>query len=115
VVYYANYLRFLERARTEWLRTLGFGQAELAARYQVMFVVRSVSIEFIKPSLIDDSLQATVELVKVSASQILVAQRVMRDAEELVAAEVRVVCVNTAIFKPVRIPQAIMTKIRIKE
>jgi acyl-CoA thioester hydrolase len=115
VVYYANYLRFLERARTEWLRALGFGQAELATRYQVVFVVRAVSIDFIKPSLFDDSLQVTVELVKVSASQILVAQRVMRDGEELVAAEVRVVCVNTAKFKPVRIPQAIMTKIRIKE
>lgn len=114
VVYYANYLRFLERARTEWLRALGFEQTELVARYQVVFVVRAVSIEFIKPSLFDDNLQVTVELVKVGASQILVAQRVMRDDEELVAAEVRVVCVNAAKFKPVRIPQAILTKIRTK-
>lgn len=114
VVYYANYLRFLERARTEWLRALGFEQTELSARYQVVFVVRAVGLEFIKPSLFNDSLQVTVELVKVGASQILVAQRVMRDDEVLVAAEVRVVCVNAATFKPVRIPQAIMTKIRKK-
>lgn len=112
VVYYANYLRFLERARTEWLRALGFEQTELAARHQAVFVVRAVAIEYIKPSLFNDSLQVTVELAKVGASQILVAQRVMRNDEELVAAEVKVVCVNAATFKPVRIPQVIMTKIR---
>lgn len=112
VVYYANYLRFLERARTEWLRALGFEQTELAARHQVLFVVRAVAIEYIKPSLFNDSLQVTVELVKVGASQIQVAQRVVRGDEKLAAAEVSVVCVNTATLQPVRMPQEIMTKIR---
>jgi len=111
VVYYANYLRFLERARTEWLRALGFEQNELAAQHQVVFVVRSVAIEYLKPSLFNDRLQVTVELAKVSASQILVAQRVMRENEELVTAEVKVVCVNAATFRPVKIPKAIITKI----
>jgi acyl-CoA thioester hydrolase len=111
VVYYANYLRFLERARTEWLRALGFEQNELAATHQVVFVVRSVAIEYLKPSLFNDTLQVTVELAKVGASQILVAQRVLRDGEELATAEVRLVCVDAAAFRPVKIPKAIMTKI----
>ena len=111
VVYYANYLRFLERARTEWLRALGFEQNELVARHQVVFVVRSVALEYIKPSLFNDSLQVTVELARVGASQILVAQRVLRESEELVTAEVKVVCVNAATFRPVRIPKAIITRI----
>ena len=76
-----------------------------------MFVVRSLAIEYIKPSLFDDSLQVTVELVKVGASQIVVAQQVMREGEVLVTAEVRVACVGAQTFKPVRIPKAIITKI----
>lgn len=111
VVYYANYLKFLERARTEWLRALGFGQIELAARDRVAFVVRSVAIEYIKPSLFDDSLQVTVELVKVGASQMVVAQQVMREGEVLVTAEVKVACVDAQTFKPVRMPKAIVTRI----
>jgi len=110
VVYYANYLRFLERARTEWLRAAGFEQDELAARHHVVFVVRSVRIEYLKPSLFNDSLRVSVELVKVGASQILVAQRVMRGREALVTAEVQLACVNATTFKPVRIPNAIITK-----
>jgi acyl-CoA thioester hydrolase len=109
VVYYANYLKFMERARSEWLRALGFDQARLAARERVVFVVRSVAIDYIKPSLFDDSLQVTVELAKVGASQMVMAQRVMRGDELLASAEVRVVCVDAATFKPVRIPEAIMT------
>ena len=111
VVYYANYLRFLERARTEWLRALGFEQNELAATHRVVFVVRAVAIEYLKPSLFNDTLQVTVELVKVGASQILVAQRVRRGSEELATAQVRLVCVHAATFRPVKIPKAIMTKI----
>jgi len=111
VVYYANYLKFIERARTEWLRALGFEQNELAAQHQVVFVVRAVAIEYLKPSLFNDRLQATVELAKVGNSQIVLMQRVMRENEELVTAEVRVACVNAATFRPVRIPKAIITRI----
>lgn len=110
VVYYANYLKFLERARTEWLRALGFRQTELAAREGIVFLVRSVAIEYLKPSLFDDSLQVTVELVKVGASQIVMAQQVRRGGEVLVAAEVRLACVDERTFKPVRIPRAMVTR-----
>jgi len=110
VVYYANYLRFLERARTEWLRAAGFEQDHLATSHRVVFVVRAVKIEYLRPSLFNDTLQVSVELAKVGASQIVVAQRVMRGHETLVTAEVRLACVNAATFKPVRIPKAIITR-----
>jgi acyl-CoA thioester hydrolase len=111
VVYYANYLRFLERARTEWLRALGFGQRELAARDGVVFVVRSLAIEFLKPSSFDDSLQVTVELVKVGASLMVVAQRVLCCGEVRVSAQVKLACVERTAFRPVRIPKAIIARI----
>jgi acyl-CoA thioester hydrolase len=111
VVYYANYLKFLERARTEWLRTLGFGQRELAARDGVVFVVRALAIEYLKPSSFDDSLQVTVELAKVGASLMVVAQRVICEDEIRVSAEVRLACVDRDAFRPVRIPKAILTRI----
>jgi acyl-CoA thioester hydrolase len=107
IVYYANYLKFMERARTEWLRALGFTQRELAEREGVVFVVRSLAIEYLRPSRFDDSLQVTVEPVKVGAGQIVVAQEVRRAAELLASAEVRLACVNVATLRPVRIPQAV--------
>lgn len=107
IVYYANYLKFMERARTEWLRALGFTQRDLAEREGVVFVVRSLAIEYLRPSRFDDSLQVTVEPVKVGAGQIVVAQEVRRAAELLASAEVRLACVNVATLRPVRIPQAV--------
>jgi len=104
VVYYANYLKFLERARTEWLRALGFEQTELAARHQIAFVVRSLSIEYTKPAAFNDSLTVTVELVEMKGGQIVLAQRVTRAGLELASARVRIACINTASFRPVRIP-----------
>jgi acyl-CoA thioester hydrolase len=112
VVYYANYLRFLERARTEWLRSLGFEQSRLAREHRVLFVVRSVSVEYLRPSLFDDSLRVTVEPVKVGAGSIELAQRVLRDHEVLVTANVRVACVDAGSFRPVRMPQHLATRIR---
>ncbi|MDH5536447.1 MAG: tol-pal system-associated acyl-CoA thioesterase [Betaproteobacteria bacterium] len=112
VVYYANYLKFLERARTEWLRALGFEQNELAERLNVVFVVRALAIDYHRPSLFNDRLQVTVELAKVGASQVVVAQRVLRAEDLLAAAEVKLACVSAATLKPVRIPQPIMTRIR---
>ncbi len=112
VVYYANYLRFLERARTEWLRALGFEQSELARRDGVLFVVRSAAVEYLKPSLFDDRLHISVEVVKVGAGQIEFSQRVRRDREVLVTASIRVACVDAGSFRPVRMPKALATRIR---
>ena len=113
VVYYANYLKFTERARTEWLRALGFEQTELAQAHGIAFVVRSAAIEYLKPARFDDSLQVTVELIKVGAGLIELVQRVLRGDDLLATVTVKVACVRLATMRPVRIPQPLATRIRI--
>ena len=115
VVYYANYLSFMERARTEWLRALGLEQPALAAEHGVLFVVRAVNIDYLKPSRFNDSLQVTVEVVNVGGSRIRFLQRVLRGDEEIVRADVDVVCVNTDTFRPVRVPREMRTTIGMEE
>jgi acyl-CoA thioester hydrolase len=112
VVYYANYLKFLERARTEWLRALGVEQTVLAAKHQVIFVVRSITLEYLRPAAFNDELVVTVELEETGAVQIRLLQRVTRGAEELATARVRIACVNTATFRPVRIPSSLSEMLR---
>jgi acyl-CoA thioester hydrolase len=111
VVYHANYVKYLERARTEWLRALGFEQTALAAVHGVVFVVRSISLDYLKPARFDDMLEVTVELRETGASRIAMQQLIRRGAEALVAAQVEVACVNTSSFRPVRIPGPIIAKI----
>ena len=111
VVYHANYLKYLERARTEWLRALGFEQTALAAVHEVVFVVRSISLDFLKPARFDEALDVSVELRETGASRLAIQQFVRRGTEELVAAQVEIACVNTLSFKPVRIPGPIIAKI----
>jgi acyl-CoA thioester hydrolase len=112
VVYYANYLKFAERARTEWLRACGFEQTDLAERHGVIFVVRSLSIDYLKPARFNDTLQVTVELIKVGAGQIDLVQRVIRDEDLLARAAVKIVCVGLTTMRPVRMPQPLATRIR---
>lgn len=110
-MFYANYLGFMERARTEWLRALGFEQPEMAAQDGVLFVVHAVNIKYLKPSRFNDSLQVTVEVVNVGGSRIRFLQRVLRGNEEITRAEVEVVCVSTDTFRPARMPDAMHTTI----
>jgi acyl-CoA thioester hydrolase len=112
VVYYANYLKFMERARTEWLRSEGFEQTRLAEEHGVAFVVTSLAIDYLKPGRFNDSLQVTVELIKVGAGQIRLAQRVLRGEEMLAAGSVTVACVALRTLRPVRLPQPLATRIR---
>lgn len=110
VVYYANYLRFLERARTEWLRASGFEQTALAQEHGVVFVVTALSIEYRRPARFNDVLAVTVEPAELGASRIVLLQRILREANEIAAASVRLACVNTVTFKPARIPGPIAEK-----
>ena len=112
VVYYANYFKFMERARTEWLRSCGFEQTDLAEQHGVIFVVRSAAIEFLKPARFNDSLQVTVELIKVGAGQIDLVQRVIRNDDLLAKASVKIACVGLTTMRPIRIPKALATRIR---
>ena len=110
VVYYANYLKFMERARTEWLRAMGFEQSALLNEHHVIFVVRSVAIEYLKSAVFDDMLQVTARVEHVGRSQIVFKQTIERN-DVLARAEVKIVCVNGEAFKPVKIPDAIRQKL----
>jgi acyl-CoA thioester hydrolase len=112
VVYYANYLKFVERARTEWLRAEGYQQTDLAEQHGVLFVVRSAAIDYLKPARFNDSLQVTVELIKVGAGHIDLVQRVIRGDELLAKVAVKIACVGLRTMRPVRIPQSLATRIR---
>ena len=111
VVYYANYLKFMERARTEWLRALGFDQTALARDHGVVFIVSSLAIDYLKPAAFNDELTVTVELETLGAAQIVLKQSVTRAAEPLATATVRIGCVNTATFRPARIPEPVFSRI----
>ena len=107
VVYYANYLKLMERARTEWLRALGFEQTALSREHGVVFVVRALTVEFLRPARFNDLLEIAVEISGARGSLTELAQAVWRGEEALVTANVRVACVNTRSFKPVRIPKPV--------
>ncbi len=113
VVYYANYLKFMERARTEWLRALGFEQTTLLNDYGIKFVVRAVALEYLRPALFNDRLEITVQPTEVRGSLIETVQAVMRGDETLVKGEIEIACLNTRSFKPVRIPPLIIEQLAV--
>jgi len=107
VVYYANYLKFMERARTEWLASLGFAIARFAQEHGVVFVVHRCAIDFLAPARLNDDLAVTVEVVERAASRIELSQDVRRDASVLTSARVTLACLDSARWRPVRIPAAL--------
>ena len=118
VVYYANYLKFLERCRTEWLREIGHDQADLLRDPGIAFVVRSVAVEYLKPAHLDEMLSVSLEVEKVSRSQIFFRQHIRRANpaaeggwDELISGKIQVVCVNSAQMKITSIPALLRTKL----
>lgn len=110
VVFYANYLRYMERARTEWLRSLGFEQARLRREHNIVFAVRSQSIDYKKPGRLDDLLTVTARLVKQRANVLLFQQRITRDQALLTRATVRVACLRADTLKSAPIPRALAAR-----
>ena len=108
VVYYANYLKFLERARTEWLSARGFDIAALERGHGIAFVVHRVEIDYLKPGRLGDRLEATFAVVEGRRSRLTARQEIYRGHERLVSALVTIVCVDQAHWKPVRIPPALL-------
>ncbi len=108
VVYYANYLKFLERARTEWLAARGFDLAALERGHGIAFVVHRVEIDYLRPARLGDRLEATFAVVEGRRSRLVARQEIYRGAERLVSALVTIVCVDQAHWKPVRIPPALL-------
>ncbi len=107
VVYHANYLNFMERARAEWLRQFGYSNAGLMQELGVVFVVRSMKIDYLKPALLDDALEVTVKVHELGRSRVTLQQMLRRGETTLCEAEVHLVCVSADQFKPVSVPEAL--------
>ncbi len=110
VVYYANYLKFLERARTEWLRALGIEQTELAERDGVLFVVRRVEADYLRSARFNDALTVECRLLVAGRASLEIDQSVRRGSEVLFTARVKAACVTVGQFRPVKIPPHIMER-----
>ena len=104
VVYYANYLKFMERARTEWLASLGFPLAAFESEHGVAFVVHRAEIDFLAPARLNDRLDVTVEPTERGASRLVAMQEVLRGPVALTRARITLACVDTTRFKPARMP-----------
>lgn len=108
VVYHASYVNFLERARTEWLRErYGYNNARLMRDLGVVFMVRSLKLDYLKPALLDDLLAVSAQIKDVGRSRVTLQQSVMRGEDVLVEAEVHLVCVSLNDFKPVSVPDVL--------
>jgi len=107
VVYHANYLNFMERARTEWLRVHGYSNAGLMKEFGMVFVVRSVKMEYLKPAQLDDLLDVTVQIKDIGRSRLTLLQTVQRGSEVLNETEISLVCVSLESFKPVPVPDVL--------
>jgi len=104
IVYHANYLRFAERARTEALRDLGVPHAELVGLFGLIFVVRRVKLDYLRPARIDDSLTVVTEPLRRGHASMVLRQTIVRTAEVLAVAEVTLACVNAGTMRPARMP-----------
>ncbi len=105
VVYHGSYVRFLERARTEWLRAQGVGQQALRDREDVVLVIRDMTLDFLQPARLDDELLATVVMTARRTASLLITQEIFRGDRVLVRAKVRVACLTASRFRPRPLPE----------
>jgi len=110
IVYYANYLKFIERARTEWVRGLGVDQGRLKDQEGIVFAVRRVEADYIKPARFDDDLTVRTSVVQMTGARIVLAQDVVRGADLLFSAQVTLVALTEA-GTPARLPAIIRRKL----
>jgi acyl-CoA thioester hydrolase len=108
VVFFANYLKFFERARTEWLRSLGFGQERLRLDTGAIFVVADTSVRYLSPARLDDLLELTVQIVDAGRASMTLAQQAWRGDALLAQGSIRIGCVDAGTFKPRRIPNELL-------
>jgi acyl-CoA thioester hydrolase len=105
VVYYANYLKFMERCRTDWLRALGVDQLKLRAERRLQFVVVNVTVDFLRPAVLNDEILVTAELAKLGGATITFKQTIMRGDAQLIDATARVACLDSGSLKARPIPR----------
>ena len=111
IVYYANYLRFMERARSEWLRMNGVDVAELADESQLMFTVREIHLDFLRVARLSDNLEVSVSLTRARRVSVELEQTVTLAGEVLCTAQVRLACVDVDSLKPKPIPDGLRKEI----
>ena len=107
VVYHSNYLKFMERARTEWLRDFEIDQKALKDNLNLMFVVHEIDIKFIRPAVFNDEIEVQTKLEKLGSVKIELEQKIFRSSELLIESRVVVASVNSILMKPMRIPNVI--------
>jgi acyl-CoA thioester hydrolase len=111
IVYYANYLKFMERARTEWLRAIGVDQVQLKDAHGLMFVVVDVEAHYRKPARYGDQLQVTCKVSETTRASITLDQEVLRDGELLLDGRVRAACLDAQSYRPRPLPQLLWKQI----
>ncbi len=107
IVFYANYLKFFERARTEWLRSLGFAQEALRTGAGIAFVVSDTAVRYRRPARLDDVIDVSVAVVHLGQASLEIAQEARRADELLAEGTIRIGCVELGTFRPCRIPNDI--------
>ncbi|WP_280151081.1 tol-pal system-associated acyl-CoA thioesterase [Piscinibacter sp. XHJ-5] len=112
VVFYANYLKYFERARTEWLRAKGFGQQRLRNDTGAIFVVTDTSVSYLEPARLDDQLQISVRIAETGGASLTFRQEARRADELLAVGTIRIGCVDAGTFKPRRIPNELLALLR---
>ena len=108
IVYYGNYLKFMERARTEWLRSRGIDVAELADTDRLMFTVRAIALDFLKPARLSDNLDVSVAIVRIRKVSVELEQAIVRAGDVLCTGQVRLACVDVATLKPKAMPKILL-------
>lgn len=112
VVYYANYLRFCERARTEWLRALGYEQQALMRDAHIAFVVRSVSAEYRLPARLDDALEVVSRIAEIGGASLVFAQDILRGTELIFESRITIACLDTRRQRPCKLPMALRSRLQ---
>ncbi len=113
IVYHASYLRFMERARTEWLRSLGFDLPDLRTEHEVLFTVSRLHIDYLRPAAFNDMLDVSVRLTRFGGASFALEQLLCRAPQELLCrAEVRIACVDAKSLRPRPIPRAVCTELK---
>jgi tol-pal system-associated acyl-CoA thioesterase len=112
VVYYANYLKFMERCRSDWMRALGLDQQRLRIERQLQFAVVTMNVEFRRPALLDDEVIVTAELERLCGATIYFRQTIVRAATQLIDASARVACLDSGTLRPRAIPKDLFVEWR---
>ena len=112
VVFYANHLKFFERARTEMLRAMGYEQDELIANEGIIFVVRSVQVDYLSPARFNEQLQVTAKVTLAKKTSLTFEQSITRDDDVLCKGNIRIACLDVQTMRPKAIPETLFTALR---